>query len=457
MPENEKEKDNYVDEEVLSDYHGMIFDCLNKDLSLLILHILLEGHFRSLEGVWIFTLDQFIKHNYLKIGEINEEASDTNDFYSLEGMVFNQVVYIIEDLNLAKIKRVGINKISELPTLLMKKAFAEKDPTEQEVEYYASMIDEIYKLKSKNDEKASDLKAGFDMKDFKEWREKHERADFDTSYEASKHIGFAFDIAPSQIEIEVVFNDEVAKMLNKEIEDYLFGFSQDDYFEQKPTYREKRYYFSKQLENFYNYIKKLPEINGNVNIPFSSLTEEGFEVVKMLSYLEREKILKVNNWDDVDMWNVKFHKQPITLESIIPVVRNENPLNDSKENGKNKKIQKITIIKTDTGKFLIAVNDDYSETREVKGSSEMWKIFIKEVEDRNIKPETRTDVKEISKAMADYFNYNAKKCPIYMGGKYALTEIFTGRGIDTTINPEIKTEIINENKLSSRKKRKGKK
>ena len=448
-------QNNYIDEEVLSDYHEMVFDCLNKDLSLLILHILLEGYFRSPEGTWIFTLDQFIKHNYLKIGEISEEASDTNDFYSLEGMVYSQVVYIIEELNLAKIKRVGINKISELPTLLMKKAFAEKDPTEQEIEYYASMIDEIYRLKSKNDEK--DIKSGFDIKDYKEWREKHERADFDTSYEASEHIGFAFDIAPSQIEIEVAFNDEVAKVLNKEIEDYLFGFSQDDYFDQKPTYREKRYYFSKQLENFYNYIKKLPEINGNVNIPFSSLTEEGFEVVKMLSYLEREKILKVNNWDDVDMWNVKFHKQPITLESLIPVMREEKPLDDKKTSGKNEKIRKITMIKMDGGKFLIAVNDDFSETREVKASSEMWKIFIKEVEDRNIKPETRTDVKEISKAMADYFNYNGKKCPIYMGGKYALTEIFTGKGIDTTISPEIKTEIITESKFLSRKKRKDKK
>lgn len=456
--DNKEEHNKYTEEELLSDYHEMIFDCLNKDLSLLILHILLEGYFKSSEGLWIFTLDQFIKHNYFKIEEISEEASDTNDFYSLEGMVFSQVIYMIEELNIAKVKRIGISKISELPTLLIKRALNEKEPTEQEIAYYSSMIEEIYTLRRDNERKNENIKIGSDIKSYSKWREKQERADFDTSYEASSRIGFAFDFAPNLTEIEVKFNDEVVKMINRDIEDYLFNFSQDTYLDQKPTYKEKRYYFSKQLENFYNYIKKFPEINGNVNIPFSSLTEEGFEVVKILSYLEREKILKVNNWDDVDMWNVKFNKQPITLESIIPAIRQGKSPNYDKLGAKsNGKICKITIIKMDNGKILIAVNDNYFETREIKGSSEMWKIFIKEVEDRNIKPETRTDVKEISKAMADYFNYNAKKCPIYMGGKYALTEIFTGRGIDTMISPEIKTEIITESRLLSRKKRKDEK
>ncbi|PIQ92511.1 MAG: hypothetical protein COV69_02415 [Parcubacteria group bacterium CG11_big_fil_rev_8_21_14_0_20_39_14] len=74
-----------------------------------------------------------------------------------------------------------------------------------------------------------------------------------------------------------------------------------------------------------------------------------------------------------------------------------------------------------------------------------------------MRPETRTNVKEIPKDMADYFNYNVDKCPIYMGGKYDLTNIFVGKGIDTMINPDIKTEIISEKKYLIRKKKKNKK
>jgi len=114
-------------------------------------------------------------------------------------------------------------------------------------------------------------------------------------------------------------------------------------------------------------------------------------------------------------------------------------------------VSKITVIKLKSSKIAIAVNDNYQETKVIKDYSPSWQIFIKEIEDRNLKPETRKEVKEISKSMSDYFNYNSKKCPIYMGGKYALTDIFTGKGNDTIINPDVKTEIITEAKFISRR------
>ena len=95
------------------------------------------------------------------------------------------------------------------------------------------------------------------------------------------------------IEFEIDFDQEGANKLNKDIDDLLLSFSQDDFIEKKPIYKNKRYYFTKQLENFFEYIKLLPEIDGYVNIPFSSLQEQGFEVIKIMSYLEREEILKV--------------------------------------------------------------------------------------------------------------------------------------------------------------------
>ncbi|MCX6718364.1 MAG: hypothetical protein NTY81_02040 [Candidatus Staskawiczbacteria bacterium] len=119
------------------------------------------------------------------------------------------------------------------------------------------------------------------------------------------------------------------------------------------------------------------------------------------------------------------------------------------------KVEKITIIELKNGRHSVAVNDGYNETREIKDNSESWQIFIKEIADKNIRPENRTGVKDISVSMRDYFNYN-ENCPIYMGGRYALTEVIVGRDI-RLINPEIKTKIITQKQLLSLQKRKAKK
>jgi len=120
-----------------------------------------------------------------------------------------------------------------------------------------------------------------------------------------------------------------------------------------------------------------------------------------------------------------------------------------------KKIKKITIIEMNNGKHLIAINDNYDETKQIKNYSEWWQIFIIEIKERDMT--NRTNIKEIPKDMVDYFNYNKGKCPIYMGGKYDLTNIFVGRSIDTMISPEIKTKIMTERQFLARKNRKKKK
>ena len=106
------------------------------------------------------------------------------------------------------------------------------------------------------------------------------------------------------------------------------------------------------------------------------------------------------------------------------------------------------------GKKLVAINGDLTETREIKDYSVWWQIFTREIEERNMRPETRNNVKEIPKSMVSYFNYNAKKCLIYMGGKYTLSNVFVGRGIDTMINPDIKTNVMTERQYLARKNRK---
>jgi len=134
------------------------------------------------------------------------------------------------------------------------------------------------------------------------------------------------------------------------------------------------------------------------------------------------------------------------------VRKNEETKKNRKNNLKaNKQIRKITIIEMKNGKRLIAVNDNYNEAKPIK-NTEWWGIFIKEIKERGMI--NRTNIKQIPKGMFDYFNYNNGKCPIYMGGKYDLTDIFVGRDIDTAINPEVKTKIMTETQYLTRKNRK---
>ena len=128
------------------------------------------------------------------------------------------------------------------------------------------------------------------------------------------------------------------------------------------------------------------------------------------------------------------------LEKISVSKKSEKE--DNKLN-KNNNVEKITIIKLKNGKNLIAVNDDYNKAKPLSLKSYRWKIFIKEVEEKKLPIEKKTN-KGVSKEIADYFNYNTQKCPIYFKGRYKPTNIFSGYDSDTLLNPDIKIEIISE-------------
>lgn len=300
-----------MNKEVIDPDTEEFFDYLNTDVHLLTLNILLEGFYR---GQNTFTLDQFLKGNYWKIDYIKGEVQDTNDFGSIEDMVLHQIIDMIDGLNIAKVRRLSVKDISGLLELAVKKAIQTENPTDDDISYFTAVINEIYDIKKLNEVKIDAIIQQKTKVDFKNFLN---AVNFEDSHEAARHLNFISSIAAPHIEIEITFIDEVAKEIDKMIEDYLFSFSQDNYVEQKPPYKQKRYYFSKQLENFCNYIKDFPAIDGSINIPFSVLEEQGFEAVKVLSFLERERKIKVRNWNDIDMWNVKFHIVPITLQSLV--------------------------------------------------------------------------------------------------------------------------------------------
>ena len=287
------------------------FDYFNSDINLLTLHILLEGFYR---GQNLFTLNQFIKGDYWKIEEITEEIKDTQDYGSAEDLVLHQIIQIIRDLNLGKIKQIYVTDLYDLTESVVREALGKKESTEDDVMYYAGVLREIQGLETiRNKQVEEAVNSG---KEFKYSRENMNKVHF-TEDNFYRHIQFISAISAPFVEIEIDFNEKDCFALNTEIDELVQSFSQDDFLEKKPVYKAKRFYFTKQLENFYEYIKVLPEMDGYVNIPFSALTEQGFEVVKMLSFLERKERIKVRNWNDTELWNVKFHQVPITVASLF--------------------------------------------------------------------------------------------------------------------------------------------
>ena len=334
------------------------FEYFNRDITLLAINILLEGYYR---GQNVFTLDEFIKGDYWTIEEISEEIKDTGDYGSVEDLVLSQIIYIADSLNLGKIRRITITDISQLLAKTIKEAI-QSNPNKNEldgaVEYYSGVIEEIYKIKKLSDEQIEQsVKKG-----------KYERGAFDTltlsENDFHKHLSFIAGISAPFIEFQISFIDERAKEIQKELEDYIQSFSYDDYAQEMPMYRDKRLYFSKQLENFYDYIKRMPVIDNCINIPFSALEEKGFEIIKILNYLELKKRIKVRNWNDTDLWNIKLSKVPITLESLandtIPETKIEEKLK--------------TDLYFDEAKSILQIGDNAVKLR--KGSDQFHLLRI---------------------------------------------------------------------------------
>ena len=308
------------------DYFLKPFDYFNSDINLLTLHILLEGFYR---GQNIFTLDQFLKGEYWKIDEITDEIKDTQDYGSVEDLVLHQIIQIIRDLKLGKITRISVTDLYGLTEKVVREALDKKDGNEEDVMYYTGVLREIQDLEAIR-AKQREIEFQTNKEGMKFDRANANRVNFEEDNFHS-HIEYISAISSPFIEIEIAFNDKGLVELNKEIENLLQCFSQDDFLEKTPIYKPKRYYFTKQIENFFEYVKRFPEIEGYVNIPFSILQEQGFEAVKIMSYLERQEKIKVRNWNDTEFWNVKFHQTPITLNSLLGQKNIIKPVSEDKK------------------------------------------------------------------------------------------------------------------------------
>jgi len=288
----------------------------NNDYSLLIVLILLEKYQtkeRDDFGVCnIFQLHEFIKNDYSKLKEITNELEDTNDYSGINDLILNKIINIGDELNLFKLRDVGVFNFIEMQSKVLEKAIKNDDDFPCEVDYYSSVIDEIFELKKLNEKRIEKL-----INNNKFNRDEiYAPLYLDKYY--NKKISLLIDIVPEDIVFRITYLDEGTKIVEKEVKIFINKFSKDLYKDYAPDYSDiNRLYFSKQIENFYTFINDLPLIKNTINIPFSTLENKGFEIVKILKHLEINKKIKINKWNDENFWKIDFTNLPITIDSLI--------------------------------------------------------------------------------------------------------------------------------------------
>lgn len=284
----------------------------DSDLKLFVILVLLETYHDNED---ILTLANFLKCNYWNMEEIEGELIDTNDFASVEDLVLHQILYIAEELKLCSIKAIGIDDVDKMLFSVIQKAMKSEQQDDHAAGYYYAVVSEMCSVRweqrqrlEKNMEKIRSGK-GFD-------RELFHKVMFSRD-EYHRYLNDIASAVPEHVLIEFKFKPDTAAVIEKEVEQFVSDFSQDKYFQDKPLYSKKRLYFSKQIENFCEYVNKLPIVDKVVNIPFTALEQDGFEVIKLLKFLQNTDKITLKRWGDEEHWHVNFDTVPITPNSLV--------------------------------------------------------------------------------------------------------------------------------------------
>lgn len=288
----------------------------NSDYLLLMLLILLEKyHTGERDGFGVsseFTLNDFVKGNPLNLEEITDEIDDTNDYSSPNNYILNHLIRIEGDLNIIKLRQIGAFKLGVMLEKVVECAIKNDKMFPTEAGYYCAVIDEIMKLQIIEKERNENL---FKNKEYS-MEKLREPIFFNDNY--SKHITLLIDIVPEYIYLRATFIDTEVEAIEKKMRSFLNDFANDLLKDYQADYAlTSRLYFAKQIENFYIYLNTLPLIGNTINIPFSVLENKDFEAVKILKFLELNKKIRINKWDDEAFWKVDFLNTPITIESLI--------------------------------------------------------------------------------------------------------------------------------------------
>lgn len=309
MSKKSKNECKYEDEQLYKPV-----DVINKDLDLLLLLIFLEAY---KEGRNELRMTDLMKGNYWDHSDIRDEVFDTNDYWSIEDMVLEQIVFLTEDQRLGNLIGVRIDNPSDtLQDLVLKATKLGDTANKEDVGSICGAIEQITFLEHQNKEIKQKL--------VEENPEKVREIIQDRSIFISRDRRYITAVqaiaieTPEHIILEFIFDEKGIVKFEKEIDEYIDKFRNDEFQNDLPRYQEKRLYFVQQIENFYRYISKIEPIGDTLNIPFAILSERGFEAVKILKYLEKNDLIEMR-WSDEGSWKVKFNEIPITPNSLLGI------------------------------------------------------------------------------------------------------------------------------------------
>lgn len=303
------------------------FDIINKDLDLLLLLIILEAY---REGKDELRMTDLMKGNYWDQDDIKSEVFDTNDHWSIEDMVLGQIDFLVEDQRLGSIAGLKIeNPTDALRDAIYSAVKLDSSASKDDIGAIMGAVEQITLLEYQNkDRKYKMLEQDSRPENMREiLTDKTIFVGRNTKYiEAVQGIVI---VVPEHIILKFVFDEKGIEKFEQEVKKYIDKFRNDEFQQELPRYQEKRLYFVQQIENFYRYISKLDLIGDTLNIPFSILTERGFEAVKILKYLELNGLIQFR-WSDQGSWKVKFREIPITPNSLLGVKQDKTQSNSSK-------------------------------------------------------------------------------------------------------------------------------
>ena len=319
MSKKSKNECKYEDEQIYKP-----FDVINKDLDLLLILVLLEAY---KEGKTELRCTDFLKGNYWDHDDIKSEIFDTNDHWTIEDMVLGQVDFLVEDQRLGNLVGFVLDNPNEALHDVIFNVTKISSATKEDVLSIVQTVEQITFLQHQDEQH----KRVIAEKNPEKWREiLHDKSVFiskDRKYTTAL-MGIIVE-APQHIILKFIFDKKGIEKFEKEIDEYIDKFRNDEFQDELPRYQEKRLYFTQQIENFYRYISKIDLIGDTLNIPFSILSERGFEAVKILKYLEKNDLIEMR-WSDEGSWKVKFNEIPITPNSLLGIKTDKKATKTSK-------------------------------------------------------------------------------------------------------------------------------
>lgn len=293
-----------------------IKDYIGRDIEFLIIQLVLEAYKK---GLSMLTMGNLVKMNYWNTNEITSEIYEAHDdHWGIETLLLDTLIFVINDLRLGRVDTVALSNFSEAMDRIAENAVRSgydlkntaKDADLHEIGMkYSVMINSLLMLNKRYLIQKNEALNSSKVESLRYQMDGAERIVEDMLiYENSPLTDLVTDI-PELIEVNFTINAKQAEKIQFEIEKSLLDFSNDVAVGLKIN-------FAKQVENFCEYLNGLTLVANTINIPFSALSNNQFEAMKIMSFLKQKGTLDFI-WNQNNYWHTTLSHIPITVDSLL--------------------------------------------------------------------------------------------------------------------------------------------